>query len=224
MRTVLPQLVTAAAVAVCSAVFACGGSPSGDGDGDGDGRGGGGTAAGGSGSSAGGTAQGGGLTGSDPGGASGSGGKSPTAGASSASGTAGAASAPPGSCSPGFTAKGATLYPFPFDTCGAIAGLEGVDAGFRDLTLPDGPVGPGQVYAFSAEMNAAAGTFELYGATEKCGKALELLDTVTIDGPGILCHQVSPKDGTYSHLIWVWRVAVEQGATTFCMGGMCPNR
>jgi len=127
-------------------------------------------------------------------------------------------------CEPGYTAGVATLYPFPFDNCGQIVGLEHLDdVSFRDLTLPS-PVGPGQTYAFSAEMHSAPGTWEVYGATEKCGAAGELLDTIEVAANGVVCHEVAPTTETYSHLIWVWYVGGSQGDTTFCEGGRCTGR
>jgi len=153
-------------------------------------------------------------------GGSGDGGASARAGASSA----GANGAGPLACTPGFTAGAATLYPFPFANCGDIPGLEAEHRSFRDVSLPN-PVGPGDTYAFSAEMKTAAGTYLLYGATEKCGGVGELLDTVEVEnGDVVLCHQVSPVTGTYTHRIWVWSVAAQQGDTTFCEGGACPGR
>src|SRR6478735_927272 len=127
-------------------------------------------------------------------------------------------------CESGYTAGAATLYPFPFDNCGAIEGLEDLeDASFRDLTLSE-PVAPGETYAFSAEMESSAGSWEVYGATEKCGEAGELLDRIEVPADGVVCHEVTPTEETYSHLIWVWYVAAQQGDTTFCAGGTCPGR
>jgi hypothetical protein len=122
---------------------------------------------------------------------------------------------------PGFTA-GNPLYPYPFDECGEIVGLTDDGSDYRDLSLPN-PIGPGDTYAFSAEMNVGSGTLLLYGATEKCGGVGELLDSVEVEsGRIVVCHQASPVTGTYTHLLWT--ASGEHGETTFCEGGACPGR
>lgn len=173
---------------------------------DGDGPASGGAAPTGGGGASGGTGSGGGGTG--------------TGGLGAAPGTGGTSV---GVCAPGYTTPGWSVYPEPFDNCSAVAGVDAPDAFFRDLTL-DEPLAPGDTYAFSADLGSPAGRFEVYGATEKCGAVGELLDTVDTTGPGVVCHQVAPATGTYSHLIWVWYVAGEQGDTTFCSAGTCPGR
>jgi hypothetical protein len=127
-------------------------------------------------------------------------------------------------CTPGFTADSSTLYPFPFATCGVVPGLEASDEAKRDLTLP-AAIGPGDTYAFSAQVNTGGGSYRIYGATEECGAVGELLDTVDVaSGTQVLCHEVTPVSGSYTHLIWVWGAATQQGDTTFCEDGTCPVR
>ena len=104
-----------------------------------------------------------------------------------------------------------------------MSGLTG-DLGFGsilDVQLST-PVGPGQTFAFSAEVTTPEGDFELYGATRRCGDVGELLSKVHFSGDGIICHQVAPLTNTYSHMIWVRRVAANLKAVTICESGMCP--
>jgi hypothetical protein len=51
----------------------------------------------------------------------------------------------------------------------------------------------------------------------------ELLSKVRFSEDGIICHQVTPVTPTYSHLIWVRRVAANMKAVTTCESGMCPG-
>lgn len=46
--------------------------------------------------------------------------------------------------------------------------------------------------------------------------------SVHVTGNGIICHEVKPVTGTYSHMIWVWRVAAEMKDTVICESGTCP--
>ena len=86
------------------------------------------------------------------------------------------------------------------------------------------PVGPGQTFAFSVGMKAAAGDFDVYGATEECGEVGEKRSTVHVPGDGVICHEVRPVTGTYSHLIWVWHVGGEMLTVAYCELGLCPRR
>lgn len=172
------------------------------------------------GGSTGGGSTGGGSTGAGGTGNSGSGGAA--SGGGSASGEL---------CEPSdFTTPGWSLYPTAFDTCGDVGGIEDANgnAGFRNIdvaSLKDsGSVGPGETFAFSANMDSGRGTFELWGATEKCGDAQELLDSFMLEEPGLICLEAAPQNGTYTHLIWVWRSVGEQLDTTICSSGTCPAR
>ena len=62
----------------------------------------------------------------------------------------------------------------------------------------------------------------MYGATRECGDVGEKLSTVHVKGNGILCHEVKPVTGTYSHMIWVWRVIAGMKDTAVCESGTCP--
>jgi hypothetical protein len=104
-----------------------------------------------------------------------------------------------------------------------VNGLTGHVSHLLDIELPK-PIGPGDSFAFSVDMGAPEGDFEVYGATSKCGDVGEKLSTVHVLGDGIVCHAVAPTTDTYSHLIWVWRVAAEMKDVAMCESGTCPAR
>jgi len=113
------------------------------------------------------------------------------------------------------------LFGNTINPCSSISGLPS-DANYvLDIALTT-PVGPGQTFAFSVDMHAPEGDFEMYGATSLCGAVGELLSTVHVTGDGILCHEVKPMTGTYSHMIWVWHTAGEMKNTAICESGTCP--
>src|SRR5690606_15702131 len=155
----------------------------------------------------------------------GSGGGGTGAGGSGNSGSGGAASGGGSAsgelCEPSdFTTPGWSLYPGMFDSCGDVGGIDDPDdkAFFWNIDVASlknsGSVGPGETFAFSADMASPGGRFELWGATEKCGDAQELLDSIVFDEPGLICLEAAPKNGTYTHLIWVWFTGGEQLDTT----------
>ena len=86
------------------------------------------------------------------------------------------------------------------------------------------PTGPGQTYAFSADMKSPEGDFDVYGTTSECGTPGDLLSTGHVTGDGIVCHEVKPVTGTYSHLIWVWHEGGEAVTMALCESGTCPAR
>jgi hypothetical protein len=116
-------------------------------------------------------------------------------------------------CAPG--KKYVSSYPYPLTNC---AGQFAV----RNIALPN-PIGPGDKFAFSVELDASLeGTMELWGATESCGTKLELLATGPM-GVGTRCLEVTPQQGTYPNLIWVWHGAGSHRDVTLCPGGSCGN-
>lgn len=163
---------------------------------------------------------GGGSGGSTSGGAGNkSGGTSATAGGG---GSATGGSAPSGAhCTPGTPQASFNYFGDIIDRCGTVEGLTGDVSHIEDIALPR-PLAPGQKFAFSTEMKSPEGDFEMYGATEKCGAVGEKLSTVHLTGSGIVCHEVAPITGTYTHLIWVWRVRGEMVTTAMCEAGTCP--
>ncbi|HYQ14263.1 MAG TPA: hypothetical protein VEQ58_00840, partial [Polyangiaceae bacterium] len=109
-------------------------------------------------------------------------------------------------------------------SCPSVSGLEGDFISLFDIQ-PSAPVGPGQVFAFSAYFAApSAGDFELYGAKRRCGDAEEKLGSVRIGSEGTVCFDVKPQTDTYSHLIWVWRNVANMKELALCDAGMCPVR
>jgi len=128
-----------------------------------------------------------------------------------------------GYCTPGTPQPAFNFFDGPIYTCGSAGGVppDG-DPYILDITLP-GPLGPGQTYAFSADMKTSVGDFYVYGANAACGNVGELLSTVHVTGNGIVCHQVTPVTGTYSHLIWVWQEGGEAVTMALCESGTCPT-
>jgi hypothetical protein len=126
-----------------------------------------------------------------------------------------------GHCTPGTPQPAFNLFGNAINPCSSISGLPS-DANYvLDIALTT-PVGPGQTFAFSVDMHAPEGDFEMYGATSLCGAVGELLSTVHVTGDGILCHEAKPMTGTYSHMIWVWHTAGEMKNTAICESGTCP--
>jgi len=179
-----------------------------------------------------GTADGSGGSSGETGGSTSSGGQTAAGGGDGTGGAASGGATAGGHCSPGFTTPGWSVYPEPIDNCAEPPNWTSAqEASFRDLSLTGpgfpGSVGPGQTYAFSADLASGGGRYEVYGASEKCAAtagALELLDSVEIGVGEIACFQVAPVSGTYEHLLWVWYGAGNQQDTTFCSEGTCPGR
>jgi hypothetical protein len=123
-------------------------------------------------------------------------------------------------CSPGDT-YGAIAYAGLLSNCGTIGGEVGEDQDYgRSINL-DAPIGPGDTYAFSVDMQAPfAEKMEFWGATEECGDGLELLAT-TVMGDGVRCVEFAPQNGTYTHVSWVWWGSAAHGDATFCPEGTC---
>jgi hypothetical protein len=178
-------------------------------------------AAAGSGSSPGGASS---ASGSASGGLSASGGSaSNEAGMTSGGGTAGG-SATGGHCSPGTPQPAINFIGGTIDKCNSVSGVSGGDElHILDIALTT-PVGPGQTFAFSVDMKAPEGDYEMYGTDRECGDVGEPLSRVHVTGNGIICHEVKPTTETYSHLIWVWHTAGEMKNTTLCESGTCPAR
>lgn len=127
-------------------------------------------------------------------------------------------------CTPGTPKPVDSLIGLELGSCPSVSGLTG-DLGFGsifDIQL-NAPVGPGQTFAFSVDVTTPEGDFELYGATRRCGDVGELLSKVHFSGDGIICHQVTPVTGTYSHMIWVRRADANMKAAAICESGMCPT-
>jgi len=82
------------------------------------------------------------------------------------------------------------------------------------------PLVPGSTFAFSVDMDAEDNQMEFWGATEECGAGFELLATSPM-GTGIRCVELSPTQGTYSHIIWAWHGGGAHHDVTFCPGGTC---
>lgn len=152
-------------------------------------------------------------------------GSTSVAGKSAGGGSAGSSSG--GSASTGAHCTPGTPHPSAFyiggivDQCPSVSGLEGDYNHLIDIELPK-PIAPGDEFAFSIDMNAPEGDFEVYGTTRECGDVGEKLSTVHVLGNGIICHAVKPVTGTYTHLIWVWRVAAEMKDLAMCESGTCP--
>jgi hypothetical protein len=224
---VSPRNLVAALLLIATAA-ACGG-----GDDDDDGSGGSGGTAGGAtagspngGATAGGSSGGGGspTAGKTNGGntnQSGSGG-SGTAGGQAGSGQAGGTSTG-AHCSPGTPQPSSNFFGGIIDQCASVEGLSGDVNHILDIELSK-PVGPGETFAFSVDLGAPEGDFEMYGATAECGAVGEKLSTVHVTGNGIICHQVKPTSGTYSHMIWVWRVRAEMKDAAICESGTCSSK
>lgn len=169
---------------------------------------------------------GGGSGGTDSGGSTASGGDSSTGGAGNTTGGAPGSGGSPGTggqdggahCSPGTQKQMAFAYP-PLKTCRIL----GDGGGDRTLAL-ETPIGPGDTYAFSANMGGSnpSGTLtmEVWGTDQECGEGIELLATDAL-GPGIRCLEVSPQNGTYSHLLWIWSGSAGHDEVTFCPQGSC---
>jgi hypothetical protein len=123
-------------------------------------------------------------------------------------------------CSPGDT-YGAIAYAGLLSNCGTIGGEVGEDQDYgRSINL-DAPIGPGDTYAFSVDMQSSfAEKMEFWGATEECGDGLELLATAVM-GEGIRCVEFKPQEGTYTHVSWVWFSGGAHGDATFCPEGTC---
>jgi hypothetical protein len=212
------QLV--ASVLLVSSVVACGSSDGGGGSG-------------GNGASAG-SATGGSSSGgsSSTGGSNATGGFTTTGGNSSSTGgdnskggmsggTAGSGSTTAGHCTPGTPQPPINFLGDVLNSCSSVSGVTGEVNNILDIALSK-PVGPGQTFAFSVDLKAPEGDFEMYGANRECGDVGELLSTIHVTGNGIICHEVKPVTGTYSHMIWVWRVAAEMKNTAICESGTCP--
>ena len=118
-----------------------------------------------------------------------------------------------GHCSPGDKYESAYAYLSRMENCGVGVG--------RSIVLPE-VLGPGDTYAVSADMGPGTSqTMELWGAADACGEKLELLGTFPM-GPGVVCMEVSPQEGTYSHLIWAWNSpSGGHNDVTFCPMGTC---
>lgn len=159
---------------------------------------------------------------SSQGGTSSQGGASSQAGASQAGGSSqGGASSGQKHCSPGVTMPAINSFPYPVSNCGFTGkgALAGKDGFFDNIAL-EAPLAPGQTYAFSVDMKSADGTMELWGTSSACGDAVELLATAQA-GEGIRCMTASPKQGTYSNLIWAIYAGGTNGDMTFCPNGSC---
>jgi len=155
------------------------------------------------------------------GGSTATGGSATSGGNSSSAGKGAGGAVAAGYCAPGTPAPAALFFPDIIGQCGAVNGLPGDANYILDITL-NAPVGPGQTFAFSVDMHAPEGDFEMYGATSGCGAVGELLSTVHVTGDGIICHEARPVTGTYSHMIWVWHTAGEMKYVAICESGTCP--
>ncbi len=156
------------------------------------------------------------------GGTNSAGGQSGSAGSSVAGGGSAAGGMPTGAhCTPGTPQPAASFIGGIVDQCSSVSGLTGDFNHLIDIQLPN-PIGPGDTFAFSVDMKAPEGDFEVYGTTRECGDVGEKLSTVHVLGNGIICHAVKPVTGTYSHLIWVWRVRGEMLMVAMCESGTCP--
>jgi hypothetical protein len=146
-------------------------------------------------------------------------------GSSGSSGSSAGGATPTGAhCTPGTAKPVESLIGLELGSCPSVSGLTG-ELGFGsifDIQLTT-PIGPGQAFAFSIEVTTPEGDFEIYGATRRCGDVGELLSKVHFGGDGIICHDVTPVTGTYSHLIWVRRPSAILKAATICESGMCPR-
>lgn len=94
--------------------------------------------------------------------------------------------------------------------------------GVRSIRL-DTPIGPGDVLAFSADMQGAIVPFEmeLWGTDESCGAGLELLASAPLTD-GMRCMEARPANGAYPNLLWVWPSGSLHGDVTICPAGACP--
>jgi len=172
----------------------------------------------------------GGSSGSNTGGAH-TGGSSPTSGGASgmagammsggSSGSAGGEVPTGAHCTPGTPRPATQLIGYVVDHCSRESGLTGDFKNNLDIALPK-PIGPGDTFAFSVNMNASEGDFEVYGATRECGDLGEKLGTAHAVGSSIICYDIKPTSGTYSHLIWIWRSVAEMKDIALCESGMCP--
>jgi len=119
-------------------------------------------------------------------------------------------------CTPG-TTYGLELYPAGYL---ANCGVDAEDHDLRSIQL-DEPIGPGDVYAFSADMySTGSQKMELWGATEECGEPKELL-AEDVMAAGVRCMEVRPAEGTYTNLIWIWYGGGNHNDVTMCPGGSC---
>jgi hypothetical protein len=142
-------------------------------------------------------------------------------GSSDVGGSSGAGGSVSGAhCSPGAVQDAGFFFNGVFDQCESVEGVPEDIAHVVDIQLLT-PIGPGQNFAFSVGFHGPPGDFDVYGATSECGKVGEKLSTVHIDEDGIICHEVKPVTGTYSHLIWAWHVNGEMLTVAYCESGTC---
>jgi hypothetical protein len=160
----------------------------------------------------------------------GAGGTSGAAGAGSAAGGSSGASGSGGTtgaiCSPGTTVDGTVAY---YDghlkNCNSydpavVGGGVGNAPFITDIALA-APIGPGDTYAFSVDMESSVGgTMEFWGSNAECGPGLELLATSPM-GVGMRCVELAPTQGPYTHIIWAWYGGGAHYDVTFCPGGTC---
>jgi hypothetical protein len=145
-------------------------------------------------------------------------------GSTGSAGNTSGGSAPSGQhCAPGTPQPAYNFFGGIVDQCPSVNGLTGNVNHILDIELPK-PIGPGDTFAFSVNMKAPEGDFEVYGTTRECGDVAEKLSAVHVLGNGIICHAAKPVTGTYSHLIWIWRVAGEMVDAALCEDGTCPAR
>lgn len=159
--------------------------------------------------------------GSKAGGSSAGGSSAGASGNSGVGGNGGAGGSVSGAhCSPGAVQDAGFFFNGVFDQCESVEGVPEDIAHLVDIQLLT-PIGPGQNFAFSVGFHGPPGDFDVYGATSECGKVGEKLSTVHIGEDGIICHEVKPVTGTYSHLIWAWHVNGEMLTVAYCESGTC---
>lgn len=144
-------------------------------------------------------------------------------GTPNAGGGAGGTAVTGAHCTPGTPQAAGFFFNGLIDQCSSVNGVAKSAAHIVDIELFN-PIGPGQNFAFSVGFNGPEGDFDVYGATSECGDVGEKLSTVHVAEDGVICHDVKPVTGTYSHLIWVWHVGGEMLTVAYCESGTCGAR